>query len=609
MLNKKMLLINLLLLSSCGSKINIPSKVVSGNDATLASRLELISSNMIVQGSFQMNLQARLNPPVLSGLKGQSTSIDVKSNRAYVSFNIKGSAYQKGAVTILNLTSMQTPTIEKEIQFLDQDVNYVRFDNNTFNIVGAKASGNNGNAFFQQFTLDLSDNRSFNFDLTLPSYAGNYLSTDDNYYYVSSGDYNGGLSVFKKNDKSLKFYKEIQDSRSIGIQACGKEVNVLTGSNASVVSFSKNKIDTLATASGSISQFSGAIEKEARSEILSGVDYSIISLGENGFKVICNEDKSVKAAVSIPQRVGIDQDSIRTNGVSAQKGLIFAAQGGAGLYVYSFKKSGIIPVSGCQDVIVTELGHSDLTANDSVNSVTTTPSSVFTSNGKGGVEIFTFTKDTESDDIADFDSTYQAATCLERQMIAGCDSVKSLDSTGLVAIPARSNDKECFSLKIVNYQSNKASSIYTQRLDGYLVKDHDLGTNQNPRIMSHTLYNIKMMDSRSLYLSGSKYGLTNFYVDNFFMFKLTSVSGDQYYTMGTGDSAALGFTAPLVLLNSTYQTMPFDIKTANGVAQYTSAYDLSSKLIYPIATEFSLDSYALDAGVAGQTSDVYLIFK
>lgn len=527
-----------------------------------------------------------------------------------MSFNVKGAAEQKGAVTILNTASMQSPSIEKEVQFLDQDINYVRFDDGKFNIVGAKANGTNGNAFFQQFTLDANDARTFNFDQTVPSYASNHLMVDSNYYYVSSGDTNGGLSVFKKNDQSLKFYKEIQDSRSIGLQSCGKEVNVLTGSNASVVSFSKNKIDTLSTSSGTISAFSGANEKEARSEIVSGVDYSIISLGESGFKVICNEDKSVKAHILLPQRVGVDQGEIRTNGVSAQKGLIFAAQGGAGLYVYSFKKTGTVPVAGCQDVVVAEIGHSDLTANDSVNSVTTTSTSAYTSNGKGGVEIFTFTKDADSEDVLDFDSAYQATTCAARQMIAGCDSVKSLDSvSGLITVPARSNDKECFSLKIVNYQSNKSSSSYTQRLDGYLVKDHDVGSNQKPRVMSHTVYNIKMMDSRTTYVSGSKYGLTSFYVDNFLMFKLGAPIGDQYFAMGTGDSAAIGYTAPLVMINSAYQPMSFEIKAPSGVAQYSTAYDLTGKLSYPIATEFVLDSYALDAGVSGQTSDMYLIFK
>lgn len=71
--------LSLLTLASCGSKVNVKSKVVSGSAPSMASRLELISANMIAQGSFQMNLQARLNPPVLAGLKGQSTSIDVKS--------------------------------------------------------------------------------------------------------------------------------------------------------------------------------------------------------------------------------------------------------------------------------------------------------------------------------------------------------------------------------------------------------------------------------------------------------------------------------------------------------------------------------------------------
>lgn len=594
------------LIQSCG--VSNSPKTQTLNGTALNGRLTVMSQSLVSAPSFSLTLVGRLNPPVLSGMKGQSTAIDLQTGKAYVSFNVKGPTHQKGAVTVVNTGS--TPSLDKEVQFLDQDVNYVQFKDSKFNIVGAKQNNNDGNAYFQQFTLNSSGVPSFVFDKVVPSFAANHVKVDSNYYYVSSGDVNGGLSVFKRTDNSLKFATTIQDSRSIGLNACGKEVSVLTGQNSNIIKYSMNKINTMTTAPGMSYNYGGNTEQEARSEIISGVDYSIISLGDQGFKVVCNADMAVKAVVPVPVRSDVATADIRTNGVAAQKGLIFAAQGGAGLYVYAFKKVGAVPTTGCQNVTVSELGHTTITLGDSVNSVQALGSQVATTNGNGGVELLTYSNVAGTDDVDDFDPAYQTTTCDTRKLLEGCDSMTELseDANHIVNVPASQNDKECFSLKIVNYQSNKNSTSYTTRYASLISKDHDTGSNASPRIMSQTNYKILLNGARDAYVSGSKTGLTSFYVDNFLFLKLTNGTSIQRFGTGTGDSAAIGYTAPI--LTATTSMIPFLVKAPSGVAQHSTALQLTnSYLTFPVGVQFDLDSLALDAGVLGQTSDMYLIFK
>lgn len=76
------------ILVSCGLKDQNKTIVLNSNQIP-DSRLELINQNQLSTSStFNMTLIARLNPPLIDTLLGQSTSIDIASTKAYVSFNM-----------------------------------------------------------------------------------------------------------------------------------------------------------------------------------------------------------------------------------------------------------------------------------------------------------------------------------------------------------------------------------------------------------------------------------------------------------------------------------------------------------------------------------------
>lgn len=592
----------LVLLMSCGANKKQKIQVLDGSIEN--DRLDLINSQALVSKDLNMTLVARLNPPEVNGMVGQSTSIDIKGNKAYVSFNVKGGEFQRGAISILNLNN--TPSIDKELRFLDRDVNYIKVDGNKIGMTGAK-TGDLDNAYYQEIKLT-GNNVSVELTKVLPSFAGNHIQEDEKFVYVSSGD-TGGLSVFEKNTMNLKFYSDIEDSRSVAKDVCGRGVSVLSGVQGKVVKYSRNKIETSSNSSGDEVIIGGDGVREARSEIISGLDYNVVSLGENGFKVLCNEDNRVMASVGVPSRSGVDPSEIRTNGIAGQNGLLFVAQGGAGLYVYSMTKTGSKPLKGCQDIVITEIGKSIMSIGDSVNSVSVKGDTVITSNGKGGVEIFKYNKHAKTNDVLDFNEEYQGRECQNKKAMEDCDSVMELEPTnGAVLIPARKGDKECFALKIIDKKNNQSSQNYSDRLDGVLGRDHDLGVNKNPRIMSESHYTIKMLGEREVLLSGDKMGLSDYSVDNFFLFKIRS-NNSQWFGMGTGDSKAIGYNAPVVNIANVWTEIPFEVKANGGSAQYTENTILSEKMTFPQGQNFQFDSYALDMGRVGETSDLYMIFK
>jgi len=112
----------------------------------------------------------------------------------------------------------------------------------------------------------------------------------------------------------------------------------------------------------------GASIPVSKSVVQAGKNYSIVSTSDTGFSVICNADGEIiidEPAVILP---AVDPDKTVTNAVSVFNGIVFASNGEAGVYVYSFENAGP-PAGGsvCGPLTLSFLGKIGFTDDPSVN--------------------------------------------------------------------------------------------------------------------------------------------------------------------------------------------------------------------------------------------------
>ncbi|MBC7661406.1 MAG: hypothetical protein H7249_17055 [Chitinophagaceae bacterium] len=109
---------------------------------------------------------------------------------------------------------------------------------------------------------------------------------------------------------------------------------------------------------------------------------SLVSLGAEGFSIICNADGSVLANAKPP--VAAANTIVVTNGASIYKNLVFAADSEAGLYMYVATPANVgLPTSKCQTMTLTEVGYLNFGSKISANAVEFKNNNLIVATGTG----------------------------------------------------------------------------------------------------------------------------------------------------------------------------------------------------------------------------------
>jgi hypothetical protein len=343
------------------------------------STVQLLSSGSqqtTTPSGLSLTLIASVEPPTVGTTTVQANSFWLDSNVAYVAYNNAGLPVV-GAIDVVDLTVPAVPRLISEQSFATQKVNGLAVSHGTLYYTGS--SSELGGAILAKIAISPSGALGApSAPVKLPSYAGTGIAAYGGAYYATSGD-TGGLSRF---DASLTVSAgaTIADARGVAVSPDGKTLGVVSGQPGAVALFDPSGTPTTSYTLG------GASIPESKSTIQMGARSILASLGDGGFAVVCAQNGAVVAAQPAVTIAGVPSASTVTNAVAAGAGLVFAADGVAGVYAYQLTHGSLIAGTNCTTDTLTELGYLDL-GNFSANMVYFRNGYLFVADGRGGFRL------------------------------------------------------------------------------------------------------------------------------------------------------------------------------------------------------------------------------
>lgn len=369
---------------------------IVNDEAKLNSRTHILSDTISVEAgglpkssgvmATSLVLEAEIDPPVINGVKLQATSVSLKDNFAYISYNVRGESYA-GAIDIVQIKGTKNATIRSQAQFNDTKVSAVYFDPTTSDVYLAQASGNtafNAPAAVEKIgasgnKLNLSESKQ----TVLSSYAATSVFVKGNTVYTTTGN-TGGLYTMG-SDLTQTSYTAISDARwvdvdenYIAVVQGGGKVTVLNASSRALIN---------------TYSFTGTSIPESKSTVQIIGGKALIAAGDGG--VVVMNLATGKVVGSLPRTIvaGLDPSVTVTNAVAADENILYLSNGEAG--VYQAVTNGDINLknaTGDNVISLTVQGKLKFKDLQSVNHVAFDGSTLVVASGLGGVKIVSVKK-------------------------------------------------------------------------------------------------------------------------------------------------------------------------------------------------------------------------
>jgi len=331
--------------------------------------------------SVTLTLVAEVTPPIVEGQMIQATSVAIKGNYAYISYNMRGESYL-GAIEVIDIKNPDSPKLVSQAIFLDSDVHSLTYDGGRVYTAGAT----NDPAFEYPAVLEriqikngkliLEDNER----VAMTSFAGTSVVASGNKLYATSGN-NGGLLMFTEQGLEFQQQVDLDDARWVDIE--GSKVVVAQGTPGRISVIDKDSLELLNTFS-----FDGADIPESKTtvEVLGGKAF--IAAGTGGVQVLSINTGQVVGTVPLPIIPGLDPSVVVTNAVSGDGKLLFISNGEAGVYLARAPEN--FTKTGSEDLQELELvGKLQFGGLESVNHVAYEKNMLFVASGLGGLKIVT----------------------------------------------------------------------------------------------------------------------------------------------------------------------------------------------------------------------------
>jgi hypothetical protein len=347
-----------------------------------------------------LTLVAESTPPQYQDTQLQATEVRIKGNKAYVSYNVKGSEFL-GAVEIYNITDNTQPELISSAIFTDADVNGLAIQGNRLYLALASANPQfTSPAALEVITLidgKLSNN---SVQIDLPSYAATDVDLSGNFVYVTSGADDGYITVLvQESEQSLGIFNSIALDDARGVDVNANEVAVVAGTPAQLVSLNNT--------TGNLSQsytLTGASIENSKSTVEVKSGKAFLGLGDGGAQIVCLADGTVIDSIAQPTVSGLDAAVTVTNSVTAYKRGLFMGNGEAGVY-FALADSYFDASNNCTVDNLHLVGKLQFNDLESVNHVVYRKDTLFIASGLGGLKIVTVAiplsvnNDNEPDDI------------------------------------------------------------------------------------------------------------------------------------------------------------------------------------------------------------------
>ena len=346
-----------------------------------------------------LSLIGTIAPPVVNAQTLQASDVTVNGSKVYVAYNTAGAA-QAGGLDVIDVGLFGVPSLKSSTTFADTDVNKVFVDaaGAKLYLTGNTSAGATG-AILNRIGLDAAglptaakESKILRSaaDATIPAYAGTSVVKSGAYVYALSGS-NGGLSILNAGDLSDKAFDVVPDARDLSLGTAGKVLVVsgqTAGTSARVSAFAP--ITGASLTDPSEISFTGAVADGAKSTITAGATGFIATGGQAGTKFICNDGKSV-GGMPVPVIAGVDAADVAANAAAFGNGLVYVAQGAAGVYIYSVE-SGLLNFAGCDGYKLSFVGKFALSGRASANNVYYSGGYLVVATGYGGFQIIQVTQ-------------------------------------------------------------------------------------------------------------------------------------------------------------------------------------------------------------------------
>jgi|GEM_PF-2878152 len=385
-------LAGLLLTSALGCSNTDPGTDRVTPASATVQLLSVETEQVVTPAGLTLTLIASVEPPVVADTQVQANSFWLDSSRVYIAYNNAGLPVV-GAIDVVDLTIPAKPRLASQMAFATQKINGVAAYQGYLYYTGA--SGTTGGAVIGKIALGKNGELgAASAPEPLPSYAGTGLVARSTGFYATSGDA-GGLAKFDAN-LDVSNALTLSDARGVAISPDGRTVGVVRGQPGTV-----NLFDASGTPVATF-PLGGASIPESKSTIQMGNRLLLASLGEGGFALVCSQTGTILASEAAVAVADASVDSTVTNAVSAGAGLVFAANGAAGVYVYKLSQGPVIQGTNCTQDSLTLLGHMDLGA-FSANMVYLRNNYLLVGDGLGGLRIISVSNTVEATDGGEHD--------------------------------------------------------------------------------------------------------------------------------------------------------------------------------------------------------------
>jgi hypothetical protein len=321
-------------------------------------------------------LVSQVDAPVVDGKTLRATHVDIDGDYAYVSYNTEGETYL-GAVDIFDISNIYSPKITEQAVFSDTDISSIEYKNGKLYLAAAVNIDQNDEVTSPANLITVSvSGGKFTSDFiytSLPGFVATDLANTNSNTAVSSGN-DGVIGLFDATQKAGASSK-LEDLRAV---AFGSDKLAVLSGKSGVHILDPTSLSELFRIPLTL-DVAGA---KRTLDINNGNLY--VSEGANGAGIYKMTDGSMVQKLPIPLKpTDVDAGDIVTNAVSVDDGLLFMANGAAGISISDVSNLAAIKQFGVLDL------------DGSSNFVRNEEEFVFVATGSGGLQILKINKTEE----------------------------------------------------------------------------------------------------------------------------------------------------------------------------------------------------------------------
>ncbi len=338
--------------------------------------------------AFNLDLIASVSPPSVDGATVMATSASWNSSFAYISYNLRGSAYA-GAVDVIQVQGKGNVKIKGTIAIPGSDINSVYYHNNYVFVAEASAE-----AAFDPLTsvverVPATGNDKFDvvgaLRTPLQSFVATSVYGDGSNVYVTTGS-TGFIYRLDITTMAVQDSAALDDARWVHGDA--SSIVVLQGTPGRISVRDKTTLAEVATYALPVPSATIA-ESKSTVEVIGGK--ALIAAGDGGVKLVNLATGNVVGSIArITGVPGLTDDKTVSNAVSGAGQYVFVSNGEAGVYVYRASQS-LNDLSGDAAVTFTNLGHFKFSSSESVNHVAYDGQFLVVASGLGGIKLLEVT--------------------------------------------------------------------------------------------------------------------------------------------------------------------------------------------------------------------------